>query len=88
MIQNPKEKKLKNKEREKGLEPKIHDKESAKDCFISWFLHGNEIMEDLENLIPIQQQKFYDENFMSISEKEFPNGFKELEFQIDNVEVL
>jgi len=66
----------------------VYDKESAKDCFISWFLHGNEIMEEFENLIPIQQQKFYDENFMSISEKEFPNGFKELEFQIDNVEVL
>ena len=32
-------------------------------------------------------KKFYDEGFMSISEKEFPNGFKELEFQIENVEV-
>ncbi len=44
-------------------------------------------MEELEKFIPIQQQKFYDEGFMSINEKEFPNGFKELEFQIDNVEV-
>ena len=44
-------------------------------------------MEELEKFIPIQQQKFYDEGFMSISEKEFPNGFKELEFQIENVEV-
>ena len=65
----------------------VHDIESAKDCFISWFQQDNEIMEELENLIPIQQQKFYDEGFMSISEKEFPNGFKELEFQIENVEV-
>ena len=31
MTQNPKEKKLKNKGREKGLKPKIHDKHSAKD---------------------------------------------------------
>lgn len=31
MTQNPKEKKLKNKEREKGLKPKIHEKETSKD---------------------------------------------------------
>ena len=31
MTSNPKEKKLKNKEREKGLKPKIHDKDSATD---------------------------------------------------------
>ena len=31
MLQNPKEKKLKYKEREKGLKPKIYDKDSAKD---------------------------------------------------------
>ena len=31
MIQDPKEKKLKNKEREKGLKPKIHDKDVSKD---------------------------------------------------------
>ena len=31
MTWDPKEKKLKNKEREKGLKPKIHDKDSAKD---------------------------------------------------------
>ena len=31
MTENPKEKKLKNKEREKALNPKIHDKNSAKD---------------------------------------------------------
>ena len=31
MTQYPKEKKLKNKEREKGLKPKIHNKDSAKD---------------------------------------------------------
>ena len=65
----------------------VHDIESAKDCFISWFQQDAEIMEELENLIPIKQQKFYDEGFMSISENEFPNGFKELEFQIENVEV-
>ena len=65
----------------------VHDIESARDCFISWFQQDNEIMEELKNLIPIEQQKFYDEGFMSISEKEFPNGFKELEFQIEKVEV-
>ena len=32
----------------------VHDIESAKDCFISWFQQDNEIMEELENLIPIQ----------------------------------
>ena len=31
MIQDPKEKKLKNKEREKGFKPKIHNKDSATD---------------------------------------------------------
>ena len=31
MTQYPKEKKLKNKEREKGLKPKINNKDSAKD---------------------------------------------------------
>ena len=31
MTQNPKEKKLKNKEIEKGLKPKIHDKDPVKD---------------------------------------------------------
>ena len=31
MKQNPKEKKLKNKEREKGLKPQIHNKDSATD---------------------------------------------------------
>ena len=31
MTQNPKEKTLKNKEREKELNPKIHDKDSSKD---------------------------------------------------------
>ncbi len=63
-------------------------KNLQKDCFISCFLHGNEIIEELENLIKIHQQKFYDENFMSISEKEFSKGFKEHEFQIENVAVL
>ena len=63
-------------------------KNLQKNCFISCFLHGNEIMEELENLITMYQQKFYDENLMSISEKEFSKGFKELEFQIENVAVL
>ncbi len=31
MTQSPKEKKLKNKEKEKGLNPKIHDKDASKD---------------------------------------------------------
>ena len=56
------------------------------DLFL-WFHQDNEILEELENLIPTQKLKFYDEGFMSISEKEFPSGFKELEFQIENVEV-
>tara|TARA_B000000532_G_C18689227_1_gene328832 strand:+ start:75 stop:494 length:420 start_codon:yes stop_codon:yes gene_type:complete len=46
----PKEKKLKNKEREKGLKPKIHDKDSAKDLlsFIKKTLNQNKAVDITE----------------------------------------
>ena len=46
MTQNPKEKTLKNKEREKGLNPKIHDKDSSKDLlsYIKTTLNQNKAL--------------------------------------------
>ena len=50
MKKNPKEKKLKNKEREKGLKPKIHDKDSSKDLlsYIKKTLNQNKAVDVTE----------------------------------------
>ena len=50
MIQNPKEKTLKNKEREKGLKPKIHNKDSATDLlsYIKKTLNQNKALDITE----------------------------------------
>ena len=50
MTRNPKEKKLKNKEREKGLKPKIHDKDSVKDLlsYIKKTLNQNKAVDITE----------------------------------------
>ena len=50
MTQDPKEKKLKNKEREKGLKPKIHNKDSATDLlsYIKKTLNQNKAVDITE----------------------------------------
>ena len=50
MTENPKEKTLKNKEREKGLEPKIDDKDSVKDLlgYIKKTLNQNKAVDITE----------------------------------------
>tara|TARA_B100000989_G_scaffold264721_1_gene217258 strand:+ start:1363 stop:1512 length:150 start_codon:yes stop_codon:yes gene_type:complete len=40
-------------------------------------------MSEQNHLIPPQKK-----SFISINEKEFTSGFKELEFQIDNIEIF
>ena len=53
MTQNPKEKTLKNKEREKGLEPKIDDKDSVKDLlgYIKKTLNQNKAVDITEIMV-------------------------------------
>ena len=53
MTQNPKEKTLKNKEREKGLKPKIHDKDSVKDLlsYIKKTLNQNKAVDITEIMV-------------------------------------
>ena len=50
MTQSPKEKKLKNKEKEKGLNPKIHDKDASKDLlsYIKKTLNQNKAVDITE----------------------------------------
>ena len=50
MTQDPKEKKLKNKEKEKGLKPRIHDKDSVKDLlsYIKKTLNQNKAVDITE----------------------------------------
>ena len=50
MTQNPKEKKLKNKKREKGLKPKIHNKDTAEDLlsYIKKTLNQNKAVDITE----------------------------------------
>ena len=66
---------------------KVSDVETAKSCFAAWFQEGAN-NDQIENYIPEKQKNFYKISFMNINEYEFPEGFSDLDMQIDGIEIV
>lgn len=69
----------------------VSDANTAVDCFRAWFSEGDYMEKESyekEQVIPIKQRNFYTTQFMDIDTNEFQNGFKELDLEIVDCELI